>query len=73
MQLSFLNQFKMLLGMVFRRLKCFLFPSHSTLVLKGLFPVGLPVQILKALIPSSILATCPAHLNPLDHTDDKYK
>ena len=32
---------------------------------KGLFPVGLPVTILKAL-PSSILATCPAHLNLVD-------
>ena len=30
------------------------------------FPVGLPVKILKALLPFSILATCPAHLNLLD-------
>ena len=37
---------------------------HSNIVLpstlglpKGLFPVGLPVKILKALLPSSILAT----------------
>ena len=33
---------------------------------KGLFPVGLPDKILKTLLPSSILATCPAHLNLLD-------
>ena len=33
---------------------------------KGLFPVGLPVKILKALLPSSILATYPAHLNLID-------
>ena len=32
--------------------------SHQRLGLpKGLFPVGLPVKILKALLPSSILAT----------------
>ena len=41
--------------------------SHLHLgLLKGLFPVGLPVKILKALLPSSILATCRAHLNLLD-------
>ena len=41
--------------------------SHLRLGLpKGLFPVGLPVKILKALLPSSILATCPAHLSLLD-------
>ena len=33
---------------------------------KGLFPVGVPAKILKALLPSSILATWPPHLNPLD-------
>ena len=41
--------------------------SHLRLGLpKGLFPVGLPVKIFKALLPSSILVTCPAHLNLLD-------
>ena len=33
---------------------------------KSLFPVGLPVKMLKALLPSSILATWPAHFNLLD-------
>ena len=33
---------------------------------RGIFPVGFPVEILKALLPSSILTTCPAHLNLLD-------
>ena len=50
----------------------YLFKVHSNIVLpslrlglpKGLFPEGLPVQILKALLPSSI--PCPAHLNLLD-------
>jgi hypothetical protein len=32
----------------------------------GFFPVGLPVKILKALQPSSILASCPIHRNLLD-------
>jgi len=41
--------------------------SHLRLDLpKGLFLLGLPVKILKALLPSSILATCPAYLNFLD-------
>ena len=31
-----------------------------------LFPVGVLVKILKVLLPSSILATWPAHLNLLD-------
>ena len=39
----------------------FLFP-------KGLFPVGVPVKILKALLPSSILTTKPAHLSLLNLT-----
>ena len=30
------------------------------------FPIGLPVKILKAFLASSILVTCPAHLNFLD-------
>ena len=41
--------------------------SHLRLGLpKDLFPVGLALKILKALLPSSILATYPAHLNLLD-------
>ena len=41
--------------------------SHLRLGLhEGLFPVGLPVKILKAFLPSSILATCHAYLNLLD-------
>ena len=55
------------------RIDTYLFKVHSNIVLpstpsrlKGLFPAGLPVNILKALLPSSILATWPAHLNILD-------
>ena len=33
---------------------------------QGLFPAGLPVKILKELLPSSILVTCSAYLNLLD-------
>ena len=33
---------------------------------KCLFPVGLTVKILKALLPFCIFATCPAKLNLLD-------
>ena len=41
--------------------------SHLRLcVPKGLFPVCLPVKILKELLPTSILATYPAHLCLLD-------
>ena len=43
------------------------FSSHIRLGLSQvLFPVGLPVKILKTLLNSSILATCPVHLNLLD-------
>ena len=39
-------------------------PAHLRLGLpKVLFPVGLPVKILKAFLLSSIQAICPAHLN----------
>ena len=46
-------------------------PSQSSIAYfkrlpKDLFPIGVPVTILKALQLSSILATCPAHLNLLD-------
>ena len=41
-----------------------IFSSHLCLGLpKDLFPIGLPVKILKALLPSSILVTWPAYLN----------
>ena len=57
----------------FTRIDTYLFKVHFNIVLpstpslsKGLFPVGLPVNILKAVLPSSILATCPAHLSLLD-------
>jgi hypothetical protein len=40
-------------------------PSTARIVLKVLYHVGLPVNILKVLL-SSILAVCPAHLNLLD-------
>ena len=33
---------------------------------KGFLSVGLPAKILKALLPTSILSKCPAHLNILD-------
>ena len=36
----------------------------------GLFPVGLPVETLKTLLPSSILAIWPAHPNLLDNHSD---
>ena len=37
---------------------------------KDLIPVKIPaVKILKALLPSSILAKCTAHLNLLNHSD----
>ena len=35
---------------------------------KCLFPAGVPVKILKALLPSSILAKCHVHLSLLDLT-----
>ena len=57
------------------RIDTYLFKVQSNIALpstprppKGLFPVGLPVKSLKALLPSSILATCPAHLNLLSLT-----
>ena len=41
--------------------------SHLRLGLpKGLFPIGVPVKILKALLPSSILVILPAHLSFLN-------
>ena len=56
-----------------RRLSCYNFKIYSNIGLlsalgrlKGLFPSGFLVKILKALLPSSILATYSAHLNLLD-------
>ena len=55
------------------RIDTYLFKVHSDIVFPSTprppqrsFPLGLPVKILKALLPSSIVATCPAHLNLLD-------
>ena len=45
------------------RTDTYLFKVHSNIVLPS---THLPVNILKALLPSFILATCPAHLNLLD-------
>ena len=48
------------------RIDTYFFNVHLRLDFpNGIFPVGLPVKVLKALLPSSILATCPAHLNLL--------
>ena len=51
----------------------YFFKIHSNIVLpstlglpKCLFPVGVPVKALKALLTSSILGTLPVHLNLLD-------
>ena len=41
-------------------------PVYTLGLARGLFQVGYPVKILKALLSRSILATCPAHLNFLD-------
>ena len=52
----------------------YFFEIHSNNVLSsslglpnGLFPVGVPMRILKAFLPSPILAARPAHLNLLDY------
>ena len=57
------------------RIGTYLFKTHSNIVLpplhslpKVLFPVGLNVKLLKAQLPSSILATGTAHLNLIDLT-----
>ena len=48
-------------------LYCIILSSHLRLGLpNGLFPVGLPDNIFKVLLLSSILATCPVHLNLLE-------
>ena len=40
--------------------------THDNIVLPSMFAAGLPVTVLKALISSSILATCPAYPNLLN-------
>ena len=64
-ELRRINQFLILIPISLRFI--LMFSSHPRLgIPKGTFPVGLSVKILKALQPSSILATCLAHLNLLD-------
>ena len=46
-----------------RKLKLY---GHLLITNGSLLPVGLPVNILKAFLPSSVLATCPVNLNFLD-------
>ena len=53
-----------------RRIYISFFKIHHNIVFylhlglpRDLFPVGFPVTVLKALLPSSILVTCPTHLN----------
>ena len=49
------------------RIDTYLFKVHSNIVLPSTpKPPQRSVKIVKALLPSSILATCPAHLNLLD-------
>ena len=53
-------------------IETYFFKVHSNIVhpstprSNGLFPVGLPINILKSLLSSSILATYNAHPNLLD-------
>ena len=44
----------------------YFFKVHSNVLLKGLLPVGCPLKILQALLPSFILVTWPAHVSLLD-------
>ena len=60
------NSYLFLLIPISSRSILILFSHLRQGLLKGLFPVGLPVKILKALLPSSILATSPTYLNLLD-------
>ena len=50
----------------FFKLRQILSPHLHLGLPKSLFPAGVPVKMLKALLPSSMLATWPAHLNLLD-------
>ena len=59
------NKGKLILTIYFRSILILFSHLHLSLP-KGHLPVGVHVKILKALISSSILVTCPAYLNLLD-------
>ena len=62
-----LNQFNFLvLAPIYFNISSKYFSYIPLGLLRGLFSVGLSVKVLKALLPSTIQTTCPAHLNLLD-------
>ena len=65
MKTAKLTQFPVLISIYLRSF--IIFSYHLRLGLhNGLFNIGLPARILKALLPSSILAIWPIHSNLLD-------